>query len=137
VIAMTDFRDQDLTGARFENVSLRRASRRIVDLSGAQLRSVMLHGTRMRGVELCDVDIYGELQHVVINGVDIAPLVEAELNRRMPDRAKCVPATATGSGSVGDPGAAVGGHGRASENVPGGRAASPQGGMGTPAVRRT
>src|SRR6185437_13850906 len=94
VIAMTDFRDQDLTGARFENVSLRRASRRIVDLSGAQLRSVMLHGTRMRGVELCDVDIYGELQHVVINGVDIAPLVEAELNRRMPDRAKCVPATA-------------------------------------------
>jgi hypothetical protein len=101
VIAMTDFRDQDLTGARFENVSLRRASRRMVDLSGAQLRSVMLHGTRMRGVELCDVDIYGELQHVVINGVDIAPLVEAELNRRMPDRAKCVPATATGSGKRG------------------------------------
>jgi hypothetical protein len=91
VIGMTDFRDQDLTGARFENVSLRQASLRTVDLSGAQLRGAMLHGTRMRGVELCDVDIYGELQHVVVNGVDIAPLVEAELNRRMPDRAKMRP----------------------------------------------
>ena len=45
----------------------------------------------MRGVELVDVEISGELQNVVVNGVDIAPLVDAELNRRMPERAKMRP----------------------------------------------
>jgi hypothetical protein len=45
----------------------------------------------MRGVALCDVDISGELVNVVVNGVDIAALVEQELNRRMPDRAKMRP----------------------------------------------
>lgn len=45
----------------------------------------------MRGVELVNVDISGELQNVVVNGVDIAPLVDAELNRRMPERAKMRP----------------------------------------------
>ncbi|MFZ0665050.1 MAG: DinB family protein, partial [Acidimicrobiales bacterium] len=46
---------------------------------------------RMRGVDLFDVDISCELRNVVINGVDIAPLVEAELNHRMPDREKMRP----------------------------------------------
>ncbi|PXX11320.1 DinB family protein [Mycolicibacterium moriokaense] len=51
-----------------------------------------LTGVRMRGVELVvDVEISGELQNVVVNGVDIAPLVDAELNRRMPERAKMRP----------------------------------------------
>jgi hypothetical protein len=45
----------------------------------------------MRGVELVDVEISGELQNVVVNGVDIAPLVEAELNRRTPEWAKMRP----------------------------------------------
>ena len=45
----------------------------------------------MRGVELWDVEISGELRNVIVNGVDIAPLVEAELNRRMPERAKMHP----------------------------------------------
>ena len=79
--AVTEFRNEDLSGAVFRRVRLREASFRGVDLSG----------TRMRGVELVDVDIYGELQNVVVNGVDIAPLVDAELNRRMPDRAKMRP----------------------------------------------
>jgi uncharacterized damage-inducible protein DinB len=78
---MTLFREQDLTGARFERVSLR----------DAQMKAVDLIGVRMRGVELVDVEISGELQNVVINGVDIAPLVEAELNRRTPERAKMRP----------------------------------------------
>jgi hypothetical protein len=90
-MSMTRFLEQDLTGARFERVSLRGASFHSVDLSGAQIRSSAFHGSRMRGVELVDVDIYGELQNVVVNGVDIAPLVEAELNRRMPERAKMRP----------------------------------------------
>ena len=78
---MTSFREQDLSGARFERVSLRDAQMRAVDLTGLQ----------MRGVELVDVEISGELQNVIVNGVDIVPLVEGELNRRMPERAKMRP----------------------------------------------
>ena len=39
---------------------------------------------RMRGVEIADVEIDGKLQNVVVNGVDVAPLIEAELERRTP-----------------------------------------------------
>ncbi|GAA3729945.1 DinB family protein [Plantactinospora mayteni] len=98
---MTRFREQDLTGARFERVTLRGAtfdrvslndaSLREVDLTGAELRSVLFQRSRLRGVELVDVEISGELRNVVVNGVDIAPLVEAELNRRMPERARMRP----------------------------------------------
>jgi hypothetical protein len=78
---ITRFHEQDLTGAHFDRVSLRDARMKAVDLTGA----------RMRGVEFVDVEISGELQNVLVNGVDIAPLVEAELNRRMPERAKMRP----------------------------------------------
>jgi len=98
---MTEFREQDLTGARFERVSLREATfsqvffnnarMQAVDLTGAQIRGALFHKSRLRGVELGDVEISGELQSVVVNGVDIAPLVEAELNRRMPERASMRP----------------------------------------------
>jgi hypothetical protein len=88
---MTRFHDQDLTGTSFEHVSLRNAELNGVDLSGAQIRGVLFNGSRMRGVELVDVEISGELQNVIVNGVDIAPLVDAELNRRMPERAKMRP----------------------------------------------
>ncbi len=100
-MSMTEFREQDLTGARFDRVSLRGAtfahvllndaSMREVDLTGAQIRGSLLNQTRMRGVELVDVQISGELRNVVVNGVDIAPLVDVELNRRMPERAKMRP----------------------------------------------
>lgn len=98
---MTEFREQDLTGSRFERVSLRGATftqvhlndarMHDVDLTGWQIRSALISKSRMRGVELVDVQINGELQNVVVNGVDIAPLVEAELNRRMPERGKMRP----------------------------------------------
>ncbi|WP_422772043.1 DinB family protein [Plantactinospora sp. WMMC1484] len=98
---MTDFHEQDLAGARFARVDLRGAifSRvsladadlHMVDFTGARLRGVQFQRSRMRGVELVDVEISGELRNVVVNGVDIAPLVEAELDRRMPDRVKMRP----------------------------------------------
>jgi hypothetical protein len=80
-MTMARFQEKDLTGAHLERVILR----------DAQMKAVDLTGSRMRGVELVDVEISGELQNVVVNGVDIAPLVEAELNRRMPERAKMRP----------------------------------------------
>jgi len=69
---------------------------RKVDLSGAQIRGALFNRTRMIGVELVDVEITGELQNTLVNGVDIAPLVEAELNRRTPERAKMRPADSEG-----------------------------------------
>jgi hypothetical protein len=103
---MTEFRGQDLSGARFERVNLRgatfsrvefqNAALHHVDLSGLEIRGALLEKCRLRGVELIDVQISGELENVVVNGVDIAPLVEAELNRRMPERAKMRPGDAAG-----------------------------------------
>src|SRR5688572_34168 len=98
---MTECVEQDLDGARFERGSLRNASfsqvylndarLRRVDLTGAEVKSAKLHHVKLRGVELYDVDITGDLNTVIVNGVDIAPLVEAELNRRDPERAKMSP----------------------------------------------
>ncbi|MEU6794367.1 DinB family protein [Nonomuraea wenchangensis] len=98
---MDEFRERDLSAARFERVNLQDATfdqvglvnarMRGIDLTGADLRDALFRRTRLRGVELIDVEISGELSNVVVNGVDIAPLVEAELNRRMPERAKMRP----------------------------------------------
>jgi hypothetical protein len=93
---MADFIDADLRGSRLERADLSGAQLRAVDLSGAQFRGVDLSGAVMRGVELVNVDIYGEIENLIINGVDIGPLVEAELNRRYPDRAKMRPSDPAG-----------------------------------------
>jgi hypothetical protein len=93
---MADFIRADLRGSRFERVDLSGAQLRAVDLTGAQFRGVDLSGTVMRGVELANVDIYGEIVNVTVNGVDVGPLVDAELNRRYPDRAKMRPAGPAG-----------------------------------------
>lgn len=98
---MAEFTDQDLSGARFERVTLDGASFDGVSFDGATFRRVRLDGTELRaasvegarwyGVELSDMVINGELRNVIVNGVDIGPLVDAELNRRFPERAKMRP----------------------------------------------
>jgi hypothetical protein len=50
----------------------------------------------VHGAELANVEITGELLNVTVNGVDIGPLVDAELNRRYPDRARMRPADPAG-----------------------------------------
>jgi uncharacterized protein YjbI with pentapeptide repeats len=69
---------------------------RLVDLAGADFREVDLTGARIRGALLVDIDLSGEISNLRVNGVDVVPLVEAELNRRYPDRAKMTPADADG-----------------------------------------
>jgi hypothetical protein len=76
----------EITGAR-----LRRYILRDVDVRGSYAES-----SRFIGVEMMNVEITGEFQNVTFNGVDIAPLIEAELNRRDPDRAKMRPTTVAG-----------------------------------------
>ena len=75
-----------MSGTRFRSVSL----------NGATVLHSVLHQVVMRGVEIADTTIDGEIQNLVINGVDVGPLVEAELDRRYPDRPKFRPTTADG-----------------------------------------
>ena len=93
---MADFIRADLRGSRFEHVDLSGAQLRAVDLTGARLRAVDLTGVVMRNVELAGADIHGEIGNLTINGVNIGPLVDAELDRRYPDRAKMRPAGPAG-----------------------------------------
>jgi len=93
---MADFIQADLRGSRFEHADLSGAQFRAVDLTGARLRAVDLSGAVMRNVELAGADIHGEIGNLTINGVDIGPLVNAELDRRYPDRAKMRPAGPAG-----------------------------------------
>jgi hypothetical protein len=93
---VTDFIHEDLTGARFEDVYLTGADFCNVDLTGARFRLVDLTGVTMRGADLVDVDISGLIKNLTINGVDVAPLVEAELDRRYPGRAQMRPSDAAG-----------------------------------------
>ncbi len=81
-----EFIERDLSGARFENVNL----------SGARFQNVYLEGAVIRGAWLVDVEIDAEIRNLVVNGVDVVPLVEAELDRRDPDRAKMRPTDAAG-----------------------------------------
>ncbi|MGV8849772.1 MAG: DinB family protein, partial [Propionibacteriaceae bacterium] len=92
---MTEFIQQDLSGARFDQVLLSGATFHKVRLNDAHLRDVDLRGIavhgavitgRMRGVEFWDLELNGEIGHLSVNGVDVGPLVEAELDRQMPDR---------------------------------------------------
>ena len=83
---MPDFIDEDLSGSRFEDVYLTGARMHLVDLTGVKITSA----------EVADVDISGRIRSLRVNGVDVVPLVEAELNHRYPDRAKMRPADADG-----------------------------------------
>ena len=83
---MTDFTEQDLSGSTFRRVLLTDALIQDADLSRTRIRSAYLDGVRMTGVEVPDLEIYGELGRLVVNGVDVVPLVEAELDRRTPER---------------------------------------------------
>jgi hypothetical protein len=56
------------------------------DLTGARFRDVNLSGVRIRGGELAGAEIDGDIEGMRLNGVEISDLVEAELDRRYPER---------------------------------------------------
>ena len=63
---------------------------------GRRFRSCEFGQVAMRDVEMVDTTIDGEIRNLVINGVDVAPLIQAELDRRHPDLPKFRPTTAEG-----------------------------------------
>jgi uncharacterized protein YjbI with pentapeptide repeats len=69
--------DDDLRGAEFDRL----------DLSGARFRDVSLARARVRGADLSDADLDGMITGLRINGVEVEPLITAELDRRHPERA--------------------------------------------------
>ena len=91
---MSDF--TDLRGRQFNHVDMAGTGFTSVLLKGASFRSCEFDGVVMRDVEMVDTTIEGEIRNLVINGVDVTPLVEAELDRRNPDRPKFRPTTAEG-----------------------------------------
>lgn len=66
------------------------------DMTGAVFREVDLSGVRMHGVLLTGADIDGDIRGLRLNGVDVAPLVEAELDRLHPERTTLRPTTPEG-----------------------------------------
>jgi DinB superfamily/Pentapeptide repeats (8 copies) len=79
---MADFtRSDDLRGAEFVDVDLRAARFVGADLSGVVMRGVEVQGAEIDSPWLFDGGV------LRVNGVDVIPLVEAELNRRFPGRA--------------------------------------------------
>ncbi len=72
----------DLQGAEFLDTNLRGARFRRADLSGVVMRAVEVRDADIDAPWLSDGESF-----LRVNGVDVIPLVEAELNRRFPGRA--------------------------------------------------
>jgi uncharacterized damage-inducible protein DinB len=56
------------------------------DLTGAEFRECDLSRSRLVGVVMQDAEIDGLVTNLVVNGVEVMPYVEAELDRRHPVR---------------------------------------------------
>jgi hypothetical protein len=86
VSSVTDYLRADLSHSRFEEV----------DFSQSRFHNVYFQDTVIRGAWLQRVEIDGFVDELTINGVDVGPLIEAELDRRDPDRKLLRPSDADG-----------------------------------------
>ena len=68
-----EFREANLSGARFVECDLSGVLMRAVDIAGAEIDAPWL---------------FEDESGLLVNGVDVAPYVDAELNRRFPGRAE-------------------------------------------------
>ncbi|GAA2388046.1 DinB family protein [Dactylosporangium salmoneum] len=93
---MVEFENADLRGSRFSNVHLGGARFQHVDLSEAEVSGALMRGVRLRGCELIGVEITGDVNGLTVNGVEVGAYVEAELDRRHPERRLMRPADAEG-----------------------------------------
>jgi hypothetical protein len=75
-------RSDDLRAAQFVGVDLRGARFVDTDLSG-----VVMRGVELQRAEIDSPWLFEQENVLLVNGVDVLPLVETELNRRFPGRA--------------------------------------------------
>jgi len=86
---MATYTGKEFEGATFEKASLKGATFLRANLKGARVRFSDVSGVTMRGVDVDGLDIdshdlfFGTL---LVNGVDVVPFVEAELNKQFPGR---------------------------------------------------
>jgi hypothetical protein len=83
---MADFNQQDLSGSRF----------RVVDLSGSRFGDVNLSDVLIRGGWADRLELDGDFSELIVNGVDVAPYVAAEMDRLDPERVLMRPTDADG-----------------------------------------
>ena len=77
---MTTYSDtNEFEGAAFVKTSFKGATLRFSDVSGVTMRSVDVDG-----LDIDSHDLF--MGSLVVNGVDVVPLVDAELNRQFPGR---------------------------------------------------
>ncbi|MFZ0168364.1 MAG: DinB family protein [Candidatus Dormiibacterota bacterium] len=75
---MSSAEGRDFAGARLEDA----------DFSRARLHSPSFESAKITDAWLCNADISGDIEGLRVNGIEVAPLVEAELDRRFPGRVK-------------------------------------------------
>jgi hypothetical protein len=75
---------------------LRGAEFHRVDLSGARFSNVDLTGATFKEANLVNVRMSGLIIGLVVNDIEVAPLIAAEMVRRYPERAKLTPRDADG-----------------------------------------
>ncbi len=75
-------RSDDLQGAEFTDANLRGAR-----FIGADLSGTVMRGVEIQGAEIDSPWIFEHQNVLRVNGVDVLPFVDAELNRRFPGRA--------------------------------------------------
>ena len=83
---MVEYVDRDLSGSRF----------RVVDLSRSRFADVNLSGALLRGAWADRLELDGDFGELIVNGVDVAPYVAAEMDRRDPERPLMRPTDADG-----------------------------------------
>jgi uncharacterized damage-inducible protein DinB len=84
----------EVTGRTWTHTRVRDSRFAWIDVGDSWVEHAGIRNLKLRGVEIEDVEISGELNNVTVNGVDIGPLVEAELGRRDPAYLKLNPQTA-------------------------------------------
>ena len=78
---MSEAQPEDLRGRVFRHRSLR-GSRFV----GCDLSEVVVRGSEVAAMEIDSPWLLEAGNHLLVNGVDVVPLVDAELNRRFPGR---------------------------------------------------
>lgn len=73
-----EIRGEDFSGARFTDVSF----------EGARFRYVNLKGVKIVEAMMVDADLNGYVGNLKVNGVEVWPLIAAEMERRYPERAR-------------------------------------------------
>jgi hypothetical protein len=82
---MVEHSEEDLSGSSFEDLLMLNSRFHMVDFTGSAFDHVRLKDMRIRG-ELVNVEIEADVDNLRINGVDVGTIIEAELNRRYPER---------------------------------------------------